>query len=91
MVGGEFSRKPYAIGVQTGHPLKDMISASILKLLNDRKLEGLKEKWWHQNPKRKDCPSKEDDSTGISIEKRLTGSVGRFQFRYLHARLRIFP
>lgn len=27
-IGTEFSRKPYAIAVQTGHPLKDKISAS---------------------------------------------------------------
>ena len=27
-VGTEFSRKPYAIAVQTGHPLKDEISSA---------------------------------------------------------------
>lgn len=27
-VGTEFSRKPYAIAVQTGHPLKDPISSA---------------------------------------------------------------
>ena len=52
-VGDEFSRKPYAIAVQKGSYLKDMLSESILKLLNQRKLELLKEKWWTNNPKRK--------------------------------------
>ena len=28
---------------------------SILKLLNQRRLEMLKEKWWNQNPNRKVC------------------------------------
>ncbi len=27
-VGSEFSRKPYAVAVQTGHPLKEHLSAS---------------------------------------------------------------
>ena len=52
-VGDEFSRKPYAIAVQKGSVLKDMLSESILKLLNQRKLELLKEKWWTNNPNRK--------------------------------------
>lgn len=26
MIGTEFSRKPYAIAVQSGHPMKDKIS-----------------------------------------------------------------
>ena len=34
---------------------------SILKLLNQRKLETFKEKWWNQNPKRVKC---EDDGAG---------------------------
>uniref|UniRef100_A0A914WBL6 Uncharacterized protein n=1 Tax=Plectus sambesii TaxID=2011161 RepID=A0A914WBL6_9BILA len=67
-VGTEFSRKPYAIAVQTGHALKDQISSAILKLLNQRKLESLKEKWWHKNPNKKECPDPEDESDGISIQ-----------------------
>jgi hypothetical protein len=39
-----------------------------LRLLNERKLEQLKEKWWHQNPKRQECSSNEEEATGISIE-----------------------
>ncbi|KHJ95646.1 hypothetical protein OESDEN_04406 [Oesophagostomum dentatum] len=51
-VGTEFSRKPYAIAVQTGHVLKDRLSSAILVLLNQRRLETLKEKWWNNNPKK---------------------------------------
>ena len=69
MVGDEFSRKPYALAVQQGSPLKDQLNdawvnlfridhslilnlCSILRLLNQRKLEGMKERWWNQNPNR---------------------------------------
>lgn len=41
---------------------------SILKLLNQRKLEQLKERWWNKNPKKKNCPKLEDESDGISIQ-----------------------
>ncbi|KAI6240026.1 hypothetical protein M3Y99_00486300 [Aphelenchoides fujianensis] len=67
-IGQEFSRKPYAIAVQEGSRLKSEISSSILRLLNERKLESLKEKWWHQNPKRQECPNTDEESTGISIQ-----------------------
>ncbi|KAK0406372.1 hypothetical protein QR680_018535 [Steinernema hermaphroditum] len=67
-VGTEFSRKPYAIAVQTGSALKDDISRTILQLLNKRQLEILKEKWWAKNPNRKSCVNMEDDSNGISIQ-----------------------
>ncbi len=43
-------------------------SFRILKLLNQRELEHLKEKWWNQNPNKKDCPKVEDESDGISIQ-----------------------
>ncbi|KAL3077934.1 hypothetical protein niasHS_013463 [Heterodera schachtii] len=66
-IGTEFSRKPYAIAVQTGHVLKEPLSQAILRLQNERKLETCKERWWHQNERRKDCPNLEDDSSGISI------------------------
>ncbi|KAL0269510.1 UNVERIFIED_CONTAM: hypothetical protein PYX00_007214 [Menopon gallinae] len=52
IVGEEFSRKPYAIAVQQGSPLKDQFNNAILQLLNKRKLEKLKEKWWTNNPER---------------------------------------
>ncbi|KAL1116158.1 hypothetical protein AAG570_005653 [Ranatra chinensis] len=67
MVGEEFSRKPYAIAVQQGSPLKDQFNNAILQLLNKRELEKLKEKWWNNNPERKECQKQEDQSDGISI------------------------
>ncbi|KAK3865075.1 hypothetical protein Pcinc_029281, partial [Petrolisthes cinctipes] len=67
-VGDEFSRKPFAIGVTKGSPLKDQLSGAILKLLNQRKLETLKERWWNQNPEKKVCEKDDDQSDGISIE-----------------------
>ncbi|GIX98994.1 ionotropic receptor 25a [Caerostris darwini] len=66
-VGSEFSRKPLALAVQQGSPLKDQLSSAILKLLNQRKLEGLKEKWWNKNPAKKECDDSEQQSDGISI------------------------
>ncbi|XP_066943242.1 ionotropic receptor 25a [Macrobrachium rosenbergii] len=68
MVGEEFSRKPYAVAVQQGSPLKDQFNDAILKLLNQRKLETLKERWWNQNPEKKVCEKDDDQSDGISIE-----------------------
>uniref|UniRef100_A0A2P2I0J5 Ionotropic receptor 25a-like n=1 Tax=Hirondellea gigas TaxID=1518452 RepID=A0A2P2I0J5_9CRUS len=68
IVGEEFSRKPYAIAVQQGSPLKDQFNDAILKLLNQRKLETLKERWWNQNPDKKVCDAENDQSDGISIE-----------------------
>merc|ERR1712168_1050099 len=67
-VGDEFSRKPYALAVNKGSPLKDELSGAILKLLNQRKLETLKERWWNQNPEKKVCDKDDDQSDGISIE-----------------------
>jgi len=67
MVGDEFSRKPYALAVQQGSPLKDQFNDAILKLLNQRKLETLKERWWNQNPQKKACEEADDNSGGISI------------------------
>ncbi|XP_034948541.1 ionotropic receptor 25a-like [Chelonus insularis] len=68
MVGDEFSRKPYAIAVQEGSPLKDQINNAILKLLNKRELETLKNKWWTDNPKRQKCSKEESQNDGISIQ-----------------------
>ncbi|XP_078051605.1 ionotropic receptor 25a-like isoform X2 [Augochlora pura] len=66
-VGEDFSRKPYAIAVQQGSPLKDQFNNAILQLLNKRKLEKLKDKWWKKNPERKDCDAENSQSDGISI------------------------
>ncbi|XP_044735980.1 ionotropic receptor 25a-like isoform X2 [Chrysoperla carnea] len=68
MIGEEFSRKPYAVAVQQGSPLKDQFNTAILTLLNKRELEKLKEKWWNSNPEAKNCIKKDDQSDGISIE-----------------------
>ncbi|XP_076372060.1 ionotropic receptor 25a isoform X2 [Tachypleus tridentatus] len=67
-IGNEFSRKPLALAVQQGSPLKDQLSSAILKLLNQRKLEGLKEKWWNKNTERVTCEDSDRQSDGISIE-----------------------
>nr|ALG36131.1 ionotropic receptor 1 [Sclerodermus sp. MQW-2015] len=67
-VGEEFSRKPYAIAVQQGSPLKDQFNDAILILLNKRILEKMKDKWWKQNPMMKICEKEDDQSDGISIQ-----------------------
>ncbi|CAJ0607011.1 unnamed protein product [Cylicocyclus nassatus] len=68
-IGTEFSRKPYAIAVQSGHVLKDRMSSAILVLLNQRRLETLKEKWWSNNPRKTMCAdTTADENDGISIE-----------------------
>ncbi|XP_076257962.1 ionotropic receptor 25a [Rhynchophorus ferrugineus] len=68
IVGEEFSRKPYAIAVQQGSPLKDQFNTAILQLLNRRELERLKERWWNKNPEKKECEKADDQSDGISIQ-----------------------
>ncbi|XP_054159450.1 ionotropic receptor 25a-like [Oppia nitens] len=66
-VGNEFSRKPLALAVQQASPLKDQLSSAILKLLNQRRLESLKEIWWNKNKEKKDCQDSKKQSDGISI------------------------
>ncbi|KAK4002516.1 hypothetical protein OUZ56_004340 [Daphnia magna] len=68
MVGEEFSRKPYAVAVQEGSPLRDLLNDAILRLLNQRRLETLKERWWTDNPEKKECGDTNDQSDGISIQ-----------------------
>ncbi|XP_023316789.1 ionotropic receptor 25a [Trichogramma pretiosum] len=67
-VGDEFSRKPYAIAVQQGSPLKDQFNNAILMMLNKRKLEALKDQWWNKNPLKQQCDKADDQSDGISIQ-----------------------
>ena len=67
-IGTEFSRKPYAIAVQSGSAMRDEFSVAILKLLNERQLETLKDKWWNENPNAAKCPNSDDESNGISIQ-----------------------
>lgn len=67
-VGDEFSRKPIALGVQKGdEQFRDDLSYAILKLINQRYMEILREKWWTNNPSRVVCDNN-DESEGISIE-----------------------
>ncbi|XP_014218148.1 ionotropic receptor 25a-like [Copidosoma floridanum] len=66
-IGDEFSRKPYAIGVQQGSPLKDQFNNAILMMLNKRDLERLKDKWWDYSKYKKNCPRPEEQNEGISI------------------------
>ena len=68
MIGEEFSRKPYALAVQEGSPLRDQLNDAILRLLNQRTLETLKEIWWTSNPERKVCDDSNNQSDGISIQ-----------------------
>lgn len=67
-VGDEFSRKPIALGVRKGNEqFRDDLSYAILKLINQRYMEILREKWWTNNPNRLACDNN-DESEGISIE-----------------------
>ncbi|KAH7642522.1 glutamate receptor [Dermatophagoides farinae] len=68
-VGNEFSRKPIALAVQQNSDLKDKLSSAILKLLNQRRLENLKESWWNNNDAvKKECQDSRRQSDGISIK-----------------------
>ena len=77
MVGEEFSRKPYAVAVQEGSPLRDLLNDAILRLLNQRRLETLKERWWTDNPEKRECGDTNDQSDGISIQ-----NIGPFFLSY---------
>ncbi|KAL3278038.1 hypothetical protein HHI36_013379 [Cryptolaemus montrouzieri] len=66
-VGEEFSKKPYALAVQQGSPLKERLNTAILELTNIRFLEELRQKWWDDNPEKMNCPKPEDPSEGISM------------------------
>lgn len=67
-VGEEFSRKPIALGLRKGQELlRDDISHAILRLINQRFMETLREKWWTNNPSRVNCDDS-SESEGIGIE-----------------------
>lgn len=85
MVGEEFSRKPYAVAVQEGSPLRDLLNDAILRLLNQRRLETLKERWWTDNPAKQECGDTNDQSDGISIQN--IGPLDCFHFSKLSNRL----
>ncbi|VDM74436.1 unnamed protein product [Strongylus vulgaris] len=52
------------------YPVSDKFTNmwSILVLLNQRRLETLKEKWWNNNPKKVVCPDTNSENDGISIQ-----------------------
>lgn len=45
----------------------EFICCRILTLLNKRRLEKLKDKWWKHNPVKKVCEAEDNQSEGISI------------------------
>lgn len=47
--------------------LKSISFCRILILLNKRRLEKLKDKWWKHNPVKKNCDLENNQSDGISI------------------------
>lgn len=66
-VGDEFSRKPVALGLRKGDDeLKNHVNQAILKLINQRFMETLREKWWTNNPDRAICVE-DDKSDGLSV------------------------
>ncbi|RWS12193.1 glutamate receptor ionotropic: kainate 2-like protein [Dinothrombium tinctorium] len=65
--GNEFSRRPLALAVQENDKLRDLLSSAILQLLNERKLERMKEDWWNGNPEKKECENYRHHIEGISI------------------------
>ncbi|RWS28386.1 glutamate receptor: ionotropic kainate 3-like protein [Leptotrombidium deliense] len=66
-VGAEFSRKPLALIVQKNLHIKEKLNYAILKLLNDKTLETLKDKWWDNTKREKMCSKNTKNSEGISI------------------------
>ncbi|XP_034949070.1 ionotropic receptor 25a-like isoform X2 [Chelonus insularis] len=68
MVGDEFSKKPYGLGVQNGSPLRTQLNDAIIQIKRKQILDHLEDKWWNKNPNKKICPKILDQSDGISIE-----------------------
>ncbi|KAG8312620.1 hypothetical protein J6590_018262 [Homalodisca vitripennis] len=60
MVGEEFGKLPLGIALQKNSPIKETLNKAIVHLLNQRRLEKLKEVWWDENPERKDCEHHDD-------------------------------
>ncbi|KAH0555587.1 hypothetical protein KQX54_020287 [Cotesia glomerata] len=69
---GEFTKKPYAIAVQQGSPIKDIFNYALIELEKNNTMKRLKEKWWDNNPKRVyNCPERINRSEGLHI-----GNIG---------------
>ncbi|KAJ8664779.1 hypothetical protein QAD02_006441 [Eretmocerus hayati] len=66
-VGEEFSKRPYAIGVQEGSPLKEHLNHALYKISQERKLEAMKKKWWANVPGQKKCVSYDEAIDGIGM------------------------
>ncbi|KAF2898653.1 hypothetical protein ILUMI_07524 [Ignelater luminosus] len=64
-VGEVFAEKPYAIAVQQGSHLTDLLSKTVVDLTVDRVIAELHAKYWN-NSARGNCD--DDDSEGISLE-----------------------
>ncbi|KAK2587125.1 hypothetical protein KPH14_002887 [Odynerus spinipes] len=67
-VGEEFSKKPFAIAVQQGSPLKSSLNIAIRKLYAERRILELKRKWWEENPARILCGSNPGLNDGIGMD-----------------------
>ncbi|CAD6204011.1 GSCOCT00009832001.2-RA-CDS, partial [Cotesia congregata] len=69
---GEFTKKPYAIAVQQGSPIKNIFDHALIELEKSYTMKRLKEKWWDNNPKRMyNCPERINRSEGLHI-----GNIG---------------
>ncbi|KAG8040310.1 hypothetical protein G9C98_000881, partial [Cotesia typhae] len=65
---GEFTKKPYAIAVQSWSPIKDLFDHALIELEKNYTMERLKKKWWDNNPKRVyNCPERINRSEGLHI------------------------
>ena len=65
-IGEPFAEQPYALAVQQGSYLQEMLSRVILELQKDRFFETLQSKYWNST-KRNNCPVL-DDSEGITLQ-----------------------
>ncbi|XP_076245979.1 ionotropic receptor 25a-like [Calliopsis andreniformis] len=67
-VGKEFSKKPFAFGVQKDSSLKKKIDKAIVQLAIRGRLNELEKKWWDENPLRAKCPIDEDLNVGFGLD-----------------------
>lgn len=65
-IGEPFAEQPYALAVQQGSHLQELLSKVILELQKDRYFETLQGKYWNSS-KKDDCPVL-DDSEGITLQ-----------------------
>jgi ionotropic glutamate receptor len=65
-IGEPFAEQPYALAVQQGSHLQEMLSKTILELQKDRYFETLQGQFWNSS-KKNNCPVL-DDSEGITLQ-----------------------